>query len=151
MLSVEDAHRHFAGHCFNAAWDLIEKSKRTAADEEAMILAASASLWHWTQRPDCTNQNLSVGHWQLSRIYTLLDQGDNAMHHAQRSLTLAADCAPFYKAYAHEAIARAAKTLGDGATQRQHIDLAKNYAIEVTNTSERDALEQDLNSLTSNL
>ena len=73
------------------------------------------------------------------------------MHHAQRPRARGWMSSAFYVGYAHEAIAHAAKTLGDTATQQQHIDLAKNYAKEVTNTSERDALEKDLNSLTSTL
>lgn len=83
------AHRRFSTECFNRAWELIEKPERTRDDDEAMVLRAMASLWHWTQRPDCTEQNLAIGHWQVSRVYALAGHGEAAMHHAQRSLALA--------------------------------------------------------------
>ena len=36
-----------------------------------MILYALASLWHWTQRPDCSTTNLSIGYWQAASVYAL--------------------------------------------------------------------------------
>jgi hypothetical protein len=38
--NLVEAHRYFAAHCFNSAWDLIEKKDRTAADAQ-MTLGAS--------------------------------------------------------------------------------------------------------------
>jgi hypothetical protein len=146
-LDVARAHRHFSASCFNQTWGFIDKPDRTARDNEEMALSASASLWHWMQRPDCSDQNLSVGHWQLSRVYALVGQGKIAMRHAQRSLALAAACSRFYVGYAHEAIARAAAVLGDDTTRQTHIQLATQCVTAVTDPSEREPLEQDLRSL----
>src|ERR1022692_3643135 len=74
-----EAHRIFSAQCFNRARDLIRKPHRTDPENEQMLLLSQASLWHWTQRPDCTSRNLSIAHWQLSRIYALLDQPENAL------------------------------------------------------------------------
>jgi hypothetical protein len=71
-LDIDQLHRHFSSACFNETWRLIDNPNRTARDNEAMILSASTSLWHWMQRPDCSDQNLSIGHWQLSRVYALV-------------------------------------------------------------------------------
>ncbi len=54
-FDVEAAHAHFSKACFNAARALIEKPDRTPAEGEEMIRLNQASLWHWTQRPDCTD------------------------------------------------------------------------------------------------
>ena len=113
-LDIKFAHRHFAINCFNLAWTYIDRSDRSLEDDEAMVIASAASLWHWTQREDCSPQNLSIGHWQLSRAYALAGQGDNAMRHAVRSLEFAAGGPPFYVGYGHEAAARAASLLFDG-------------------------------------
>lgn len=69
-FDVPAAHRFFAADCFNRAWELIDKPDRTSDDDLRMISLAQASLWHWTERPDCTPRNLSIGYWQLSHIYS---------------------------------------------------------------------------------
>jgi len=143
------AHRRFSTECFNQAWELIEKPDRTRDDDEAMVLRAMASLWHWTQRPDCTKQNLAIGHWQVARVYALAGHGEAAMHHAQRSLALAlaADCSPFYIGYAHEALARAAAVLDDEPTFQAHLTQARQCLAAVKEEKERALLEPDLNAL----
>ena len=44
------AHQFFSAHCFNSAWELIDKPERTPEENEQMIQRTMASLWHWTQR-----------------------------------------------------------------------------------------------------
>ena len=48
-----------------------------------MLRLSLATTWHWTQRPDCTSTNLSIGYWQTARIYALLGQAENARRYAQ--------------------------------------------------------------------
>jgi hypothetical protein len=146
-FDARSAHRHFSADCFNRAWTLVEKPDRSAAETEAMVLCALASLWHWTQRPDCTDRNLSIGHWQVSRVYALAGQGENALRHARRSLALADGAPPFYVGYAHEAVARAARALGDRALLVDHLNEARRCAAAVTDAEERRPLEQDLQTL----
>jgi hypothetical protein len=138
------AHRHFAVECFNRVWALIDKVDRTPDEDEAMVLCATASLWHWTQRPDCTARNLSIGHWQVSRVHALVGHGGSSMRHARRSLELAEGSPPFYVGYAHEACARAALVLGDVAIFRTHLEKARACATSVQDSHARDALERDL-------
>ena len=35
-LDVAAAHKYFSAHCFNKAWDLIEKTDRTPEDERSV-------------------------------------------------------------------------------------------------------------------
>ncbi len=65
------AHKHFSAWCFNRAWDLIEKPDRTEAEARLMTALSHASIFHWISRPDCTDQNLSVGYWQASQFRRL--------------------------------------------------------------------------------
>lgn len=111
-----------------------------------MILSALASLWHWMQRPDCTRQNLSIGHWQASRVYALVGQGENALRHARRSLEYADGLSPFYVGYAHEALVRAARILGDRTLAADHLAAAQACAAKVADAEERKMLEDDLGS-----
>jgi hypothetical protein len=148
-LDINLAHRHFAADCFNRTWELIQKPTRTSAEDEAMVLAALSSLWHWTQRPDCTPRNLSIGHWQVSRVYALLGQGGNAMRHALRSIELAEGSSPFYMGYAHEAAARAALLLKDFNAFRMHLNKARSYAAAVADSEDQAPLDADLSALES--
>jgi hypothetical protein len=141
------AHRHFSSACFNDTWELIEKPNRSSADEEAMVLCALASLWHWTQRPDCTDQNLSIAYWQVSRTYALTGQGENAQKHAQRSLELAKDLSPFYKGYAHEAIARAALVSRNDELFAEHLAQARSLWGSMSDIEEKESLQKDLTEL----
>ncbi|MEZ6054119.1 MAG: hypothetical protein R3C02_22465, partial [Planctomycetaceae bacterium] len=85
-LNHELAHQHFSATCFNNAWRLFDNHERTSEEDQQMLLLAFASLWHWTQRPDCTDKHLSIGYWQISRIYSVLKDAENARTYAQLCL-----------------------------------------------------------------
>ena len=82
-IDVAAAHKYFSAYCFNAAWGLIDNKNRTHQDDEEMTRLCQASIWHWTQREDCTDKNLSIGYWQASRVYALLGQADDARRYGQ--------------------------------------------------------------------
>src|SRR5262245_27775596 len=103
------AHRYFSANCFNKAWEFIEKPDRTPDEDEQMIRLSQASMWHWTQREDCKRQNLSIGYWQLSRVYAIAGRPDDARRYGQLCLEHSREEPPFYLGYAYEALARAEK------------------------------------------
>jgi hypothetical protein len=141
------AHRYFSADCFNRAWTLIDKANRTPADNEQMLLLSLASLWHWTQRDDCSEQNLSIGYWQVARVYALLGDAANARKYAEACLAHSHRQPPFFLAYAHEAIARAAFLRGDLDRMAKHVAEGRRLALQVTEVEERSALEKDLDTL----
>lgn len=142
------AHRFFSVHCFNSVWGLLDKTDRNAADNEQMVALAHASVWHWTQRDDCTPRNLSIGYWQLSRVYATIGHGERAQHYGQLCLNVSRDDEPFYSGYAHEALARAAAVLNDARRVSEHLLHARNLAATVVESDDRKALEDDLDSIT---
>ena len=73
-LDHQAAHKYFSAHCFNRAWDLIDKTDRTPGEDEEMIRLSLASQYHWSQREDANSKTASIGFWQTSRIYALLGQ-----------------------------------------------------------------------------
>jgi hypothetical protein len=141
------AHRFFSAHCFNAAWDLMDKAGRTPEDDEAMLDAAHAAAWHWAQRPDRTATNQSVGYWQLARAYALTGDGLTARRYAERALAAAEGLGPFYRGYAHEALARAEMLRGNRADGEAHLRQAKELLSQVSDSEERGLLQADLESL----
>jgi tetratricopeptide (TPR) repeat protein len=145
-FDVAAAHKYFSAHCFNAAWDLIDKTDRTAEEDEAMVHLSLASLWHWTQREDCTATSLSAGYWQVSRTYALAGEADSARRYGQRCLEVSQseDVGPFYVGYAYEALARAESTAGDWDRMKEYLEQARRAAQEVGEADNRKILLDDL-------
>jgi len=146
-FDLSTAHRFFAAHCFNQAWDLIDKTGRTREDDRLMIALSHASLYHWLNRPDCSPQKLSVSYWQLSRIHALLGHTGEALRYAEDCLEYSQGLAPFYVGYAYEALARAAVVAGAMDRAREFKQQALAVAEQITNTDERDLLLADLKQL----
>lgn len=138
------AHRHFSAWCFNQAWDLMEKADRTETDDRLMVLLNQASIFHWINRPDCADKNISVGYWQASRIQALLGNAPEAMRHARTCLDYSTKLEPFYLGYAHEALARAAGLANDGVGAAQHLETAEAFLAQVSNEEGRRLLTTDL-------
>ena len=140
------AHKHFAAHCFNAAWDLIDKAERTPEESEEMIQLSLASAWHWGQREDCTDANLSVSYWQVSRVYAILGEVENARKYGQLCLDISQgeDVGPFYLGYAYEALARAESAGGNRAEATTYLSAAKLTAEKVKDADSRKWLLDDL-------
>ncbi len=113
-FDIHAAHKFFSAEFFNRAWDFIDKAERNSQDADRMLQLSLASLWHWTQREDCTPTNLSIGYWQVSRVFSLLQQADNARHYGELCLEEAKKegVLPFYTGYAYEALARAELVAG---------------------------------------
>lgn len=138
------AHRRFSGMCFNRTWDLLDKSDRLPRENDEMLAATFASLWHWLKRSDATDLNLSIGYWQLSRVFAVLNDGPNAVAWGEKCLAVSQNQPPFYLAYAHEAIARGYGLLSDESKKQEHLAAARKLAEQVEDQGERAALETDL-------
>jgi hypothetical protein len=148
-FDVQAAHKFFAATCFNKAWELIEKPDRTLEEDEDMIRLGLASAWHWTQRDDCTKQNMSIAYWQTSRIYSILGQAGNAKRYAQLCLDVSQErqIPPFYLGYAYEALARAESVAGNQEMVEKHLHSAQDIAAVLTNENEKKMLEKDLETM----
>ena len=140
-------HKKLSAECFNRTWELLDKKDRTHEEDERMVSLAHASLAHWRMRDDCTDQSLSIGYWQISRVYAVLEQGENARRYGELCLAISGKEPPFYLAYAHEALARAAVLSKDRQQYDSHLAAARSLAAQVADPDERKMLEDDLDSL----
>ncbi len=143
----EDAHNFFSSHCFNLSWDMIDTPKRTIPQDTLMLSASYTSLWHWQQREDCTNQNLSVAYWQLSRVHALLGYADLARQYGHFSVEHAREEGPFYLGYGYEALARAEKIAGNEDLMYRYKSEAARLSTEISQQEDREALIADLDLL----
>jgi hypothetical protein len=148
-LDLPTAHRYFSAACFNAAWKMIDKPIRTPAEDEQMLLRAMASFYHWTQRPEVNTTNRSVSLWQISRVYALLGQPENALRYARQCLaeSQAASLPPFFIGYGYEALARAEKLSGNETGWREAQAAALAACEQVTEVEDREVLLADLKTL----
>jgi len=145
-FDLSSAHRYFSAECFNRTWDFIQKPKRTAEDNQKMILLSLASLWHWSQRSDCTPTNLSIGYWQASRVYALVGQAENARIYGQLCIKASQGEAvlPFYLGYAYEALARAEMVAGNREKMTDYLQQAFQVAEQISDPEEKKMLLDDL-------
>lgn len=141
------AHKYFSAQCFNQAWDLMDKFERSPEEERLMVSLNQASLYHWSQREDCTDKNFSIGYWQASRIQSILGNAAEALRHAEVCLSYSAALEPFFVAYAHEALARAHYVAGDSAAAAKQLEAANTYCDQVSEKDDRDMLAADLKQL----
>ena len=140
-------HRKFAVDCFNGTWDLMDKTDRTPADDARMVHMAHASRFHWGEIG--TPLNFARGDWQLSRVYALLGQGENALRFGKSSLHLCQEnnIGDFDLAFAYEAITRAFALLGDVENTEKHHGFAKQAGDAIEKKDDRDYFFSELNSI----
>lgn len=140
------AHKYFSADCFNHAWDFIDKPKRTKSEEDEMLRLSLASLWHWTQRADCTATNLSIGYWQVSRVFALIRQADNARHYGELCVEAAKSegVEPFYLGFGYEALARAEMVAGKHDESEKYLVQAHQIATSIEDAEEKKMLLKDL-------
>ncbi len=134
-------------YCFNSAWDLIEKQDRTAADDQMMIVLAQASIFHWTQRPDCDDQRLSVGYWQAARVQCLAGNPAEGARLGEICLGYSHNLRPFFVAYAHEALARAYAQMGREADAALQLAAACEHLPMIKDEAARDRVSADLHEI----
>src|SRR5262245_36048726 len=134
-FNLNEAHIYFSTELFTTTWEYIEQADERSADEDmTMLHIAIASLWHWTQREDVTAENLSVGYWQVSRVYNLIKQPHNARTYGLLALKQAEGLAPFFKAYAYETLARAEMQCGNRVIMMVYLEKANELSKQIEDT-----------------
>lgn len=145
----ERLHKELAIKLFNDTWDLMDKEGRTQEENTRMIHTAHASRYHWGQVG--TPLQFARGEWQISRVYALVQHGEAALYHAKLSQELCEECdlGPFDTGFAHEAIARAKRLLGNTELSYTHVETAKGFAELVDKEGDRKWLEDNIGTVTS--
>jgi hypothetical protein len=139
-------HRRLGVELYNKTWTLMRKSDRTREDDDEMLHCAHASAYHWLHVG--TQAHRARSEWQCSRVYTVLGLGKPALRHARRCLELvegaSGEMEDWDLAAAHEALARAYATVGDGDGARRHLELGRAALAQIADDEDREQLEADL-------
>ncbi len=146
------SHKQLAVNSFNAVWDLLDLNERTKEEEEKMIHLAHASFYHWTKVEGHTAKNLSIGYWQLSRVYATAGLGERSLYYAEQCLSVSLEnkIEPFYIGYAYEALSRANALLGFNDRSIEQAEHASEYAKEVVDEGSKEMLIKDLQEIVRN-
>ncbi len=143
----EEGHRKFAVDAFNLVWDLLGKEERTEGEDDKMVHAAHASRFHWGEIG--TPLEFERGEWQISRVYSVLNTPESALHHAKRCLGICKenDIGDFDIAFAYEAMARASAIAGEQAEAEKYIQLGKEAGEQIAEKGNKDYFFSELRTI----
>ena len=129
---------------FNQTWSFIEKEDRTPDEDEMMVHCAHTSRYHWGIVG--TPINFQRGDWILSRVYTILKRGNEALHYARLCMkhTEENNIQDFDLAYAYEALARSYAAVEDKSNFEKYNNLAKEAGDKIEKKQNQDIFENDL-------
>jgi hypothetical protein len=145
-------HRAEGVALFNAVWEMLDTPDRTPEQDDRMVHAAHASVWHWSQARELGGaQQRAVGEWQCARVYAVLGRGEPALHHARSSLAICEEegLGDWVIAAAYEALARAAAVAADGIAARAWLDRARAATAAIADPEDREVIDGDLASIAS--
>jgi tetratricopeptide (TPR) repeat protein len=138
--SLEEAHEQFARQFNGRVWALLEKEERSPEEDEEMLLAQSASLYHWRHVGTVVHEQR--GQWMFSHLYTVLEDPDRALRHASRCIEITqanrSQMADFDIAYAHEAMARALALNGRADKAKEHFEQAAKAGEAISDPEDRE-------------
>jgi hypothetical protein len=143
-------HRAEGVALFNAVWEVLDVEDRTPGQADQMVHAAHASRWHWSQAGELGgDQQLAVGEWQCSRVYSVLGRSEPALHHAKASLAIceAAGLGDWVVAAAYEALTRASVVAGDAEGARTWMARGREAVAAIADPQDREVIDSDLASL----
>ena len=143
-VDLAETHRFFADDCFNRAREIMERPRRSFRDDELLITLCHAALWHRQQCDEGNDTTLSVGYWQISRAYALAGRPSEAMHYGELCLHFSQGLPPYFLAWAHETLARAAMVSGDAEAQVRHLDAAARFLAQIEDIEERARVDADM-------
>ena len=139
--------RELAAQTFNAAWNLIDKSERTSAEERQMLTLACASRALWEGIGGAEQK--VTGDWQVAHVASLLGHGSLALEFASAAYEGAStsDVPTWLLASTCEGLARAHATAGHVDETATWIEHAERLLATVDDTEDRAVIEGQLSSI----
>lgn len=130
-------HKYLGIELNNLVWKYLDKDNRTEQENNKMINAAHASLYHWSEvgKPE----NFARGEWLVSHVYSVLNRPEPALYHAKNcmNITKESDLVDFDLAYAYEAMARAYAANENKKEYDKYIKLAEEAGNKIKEVEDR--------------
>jgi hypothetical protein len=138
-FTLSEAELEFAKKINGRVWELLEKPDRSRVEDWEMLHASHASLYHWLQVG--TGLHHQRGEWLVSRVQTVLGNGDEVIQYSNRCLELTKDYSDLMEdfdfAFAYEAAARANVLAGNIEEAKKFIGLARSAGEAIKNDEDR--------------
>jgi len=140
-------HRNMAVEAFNSTWDLLEKDGRTPGEDLQMIHVAHVSRYHWGVVG--TTLEWARGEWQISRVYSVLGHGEEALYHGEKSLQYCKEGnhGGFDLVFAYEALARACAVLSEKEEMETWLSLAMEAVKDVKKKEDEEYVLRELQTI----
>lgn len=146
--TVEEAHEYFAIKSNSRVWELLDKSERSNVEDEEMLHAAHASLYHWLHVGSGLHHQRGV--WMIARVHTVLGNGEQATFYSNRCLELTHKyeslLEDFDFAFANESVARVHALIGEVESARTSLKNAEEAGEKIGDEVDRQIFFDDLNS-----
>lgn len=146
-FTLQEAHAHFAKTLNGRVWELLGKPDRSRIENDEMLHAAFACIFHWKFAGGAVNQQR--GEWLVSRVYAVLGNATEALRHAERCFewteAYRIEMKDFDIAYAYEGLARAHGLAGNLDKEREYFELANKAGEVIANEEDKSIFMGDLN------
>ena len=145
---MPEAHHYLGIEMNQQVWRLLAQPARDEQEQRRLEHFALASMFHWQHSLEFQPVNAQRGHWLLSRVYAVLERGEESVVHAMHcfELTQQLSLRGFDLAYAHEALARAQAAAGDPVAAARHYEDALQAADEISGPQDQKHFLDDLKS-----
>jgi len=140
-------HRQVAVDAFNQAWELIDLTSRTPAQDRELLTLTFTSRHHWgTVGGD---EERMVGDWLIAHAASHLGLGELAQRFAFTALDTARanGYTDWRLASMLEGMARASAVLGDAAARERYAAEARVVLATITDVEDRDLIYSQLASI----
>ncbi|MEO8105981.1 MAG: hypothetical protein ABI720_01575 [Actinomycetes bacterium] len=139
--------RALAVRYYNQAWDLIDKSGRSPADDRRLLTLAMASRALWDDIGG--DEQWITGDWQVSHVAALTGHPGLALEFAASAYERAAtaDVPLWLKASTCEGLARAHAVAGHAAERDAWVVKARELLERVNDSDDRAVIERQLASI----
>lgn len=142
-----DDHRALGVELYNTTWELLEGG----AAPDAVVDAAHASAFHWSQAAGATAANRARSQWLCSHVYAVLGRPEPALYHAERCLALVQgtpdEMEEFDLPAAYEALARAHAAAGRSEEARRFLAVGRAEIATIADAEDREHLESQFASI----
>lgn len=146
--TIDEAHKYFAQSMNGRVWELLQKTVRSQADNDEMLYAAYACMYHWKFAGTAVHQQR--GEWLISRVHVVLGHAVEALRHAERCFELTKANKDLMKdfdlAYAFEGLARAHAMIGEQRMAEEFFELARQSGNAIMNDEDRSIFMGDFES-----
>lgn len=129
--------KRFAVVCNNRAWQLVEKAERTPSEVHEMLHAAHASAWHWARAGNALNE--ARANLLLGMSHAFASEGPLGLRYAMLAFNYfnEHEAPDWEQAFAHAALAAAARAAGNPELHREHYAEAQRLGDVIADPEDR--------------